>query len=146
VKKEFKVVVSTILLSLTASFAFAATPPIPPQPERCPTVAALQAVGVSRQTLMINSLWFAGRRDNVYGTGNHWTFILGNIPANNNSQAYTKAVTAISTLFFQAGPWYEREWNRWTCLYADADGFPAVAFNPPLTSLDNSIAQYVNKY
>jgi hypothetical protein len=140
---DIKHIFATALLSLTATFAFAVTPPIPPQPERCPAVAALQKVGVSRQTLAINSLWFAGRRDNAFGTADQWTFIVGNITATNNSQAYDKAVTALSTLFFQAGPWYEREWNRWVCLYANAQGFPAVAFNPPLTSFNASIAQYI---
>jgi hypothetical protein len=140
---DIKLFVSTVILSLATSFAYAVTPPIPPQPERCPTVEALQAVSVSRQTIAINSLWFAGRRDNAFGTKNQWTFIIGNITATNNSQAYSKAITALSTLFFQAGPWYEREWNRWVCLYANAQGFPVIAMDPPLTSLNSSIAQYI---
>ena len=107
---------------------------IPPQPQRCPTAAAIQAVGVSRNMIQDNDgLWVTGRRNQKYGTTDDWTFLIGKFPATTANQAYTKAVTAMTTLNFQMGP-LNGPLSKWICWYSTAEGYTATAINPPITS------------
>jgi hypothetical protein len=136
VKKQLLISASAILLMQTAQAA------IPPQPEVCPPVAAVQAVGVSRNVVQDDDgLWFTGRRNQMYTTKSHWTFLIGRIPAPNASQAYNKAAAALGTLTFVLGPFFG-PFGKWVCNYNTGANFPAVAINPPLT--DNLEAMFLN--
>jgi hypothetical protein len=142
VQKQIVLIATSLLALLFTSFSYAK----PPQPSICPTVAALSSLGVSRTTLAINSLWFAGRRNQKYGTANNWTFIVGDIPAVDVNDAFLKATSSLPSLFLQAGPFFDSEFDRWLCIYGNAKGYPSIAFNPPLVGMDASIAQYMHKY
>jgi hypothetical protein len=142
VQKKLLMLATTAIVLLASPFAMAR----PPQPSVCPTVSAISTPGVSRNTIEIDQLWFAGRRHMTYQTGNEWTFVMGNIPAVNANDAFLKASDNLITLFLQAGPFFDYEWNRWVCLYATGAGYPAVAMNPPLVSLDANVKAFVTKY
>jgi hypothetical protein len=134
VQKNIVLLLSTTIALLFTQFAFA----MPPQPAVCPSVTTIGGVGVSRTTVQINRLWFAGRRSNTYATGNKWTFVMGNIPASTANDAYLKATANLPSLFIEAGPFYESEIDRWVCIYGTATGMPAVAMNPPLVTFNSS--------
>ncbi len=138
-KKNLLCMLSAIAVSVASQIAVAALP-IPPQPNVCPSVAAIKPIGVSHNTRRIAKLWFAGRRSNAYQTANLWTFIVGDIPAKDAVEAFQKAMFGLKTLSLQTGPFYDIQWNRWVCLYATEGGLPAVAMNPPLDSSSELIA------
>lgn len=138
-QKKLVLIVTSFLALLFTTVSFAR----PPEPAVCPTVAALAAAGVSRTTIDINRLWFAGRRNNKFATVDNWTFIVGNIPAVDVNDAYVKATASLPSLFLQAGPFYDSEWNRWVCVYGTIQGYPAITMNPPLVAMDKSLAKYM---
>lgn len=147
-KKKLLCVLSAVAVSIVSQIAIAAIPQ-PPQPAVCPSVAAIKPVGVSQNTRQISKLWFAGRRANKYGTADAWTFIIGDIPAIDNVDAFQKAMVGLKTIFLQTGPFYDMQWNRWVCLYATQGGLPAIAMNPPLDSGSNTNlteADVIHKY
>ena len=134
-KRNICLILSTFIVSLTAQLAFAFTAnELPPQPGVCPAVSAIKPIGVSHSTRQVAKMWFAGRRNNLYGTSDQWTFIVGNIAAANTTDAFDKAMVGLKTLSFQTGPFYDVQWNRWFCLYNTNGGLPALAINPPLDS------------
>lgn len=103
-----------------------------PQPQMCPSAANIRAVGVSRNTIQDgNGLWITGRRNQAYGTTNQWTFLLGNIPASNISDAYNKAAAALPSLILLVGP-VKDTLGRWSCVYNTAQGYMAVTITPPI--------------
>jgi hypothetical protein len=141
VKKNILLIASTALVAFFTQFAFAA---IPAQPPKCPDVSSIHAHGVGRGTIELNHLWFAGTRSFEYSTpGIFWTFIIGNIKSPTAYEAFLKANNALSSLMFQAGPFYESEWERWTCVYATSEGYPAVAVTPILLTMDTNLAAYL---
>ena len=138
VKKNLCLILSTLLVSFTAQLAFAySASDMPPQPNMCPAVGAIKPIGVSHATRQIAKMWFAGRRSNLYGTSDQWTFIVGNIPAKNKTEAFNAAMVGLKTLSFMSGPFYDVQWNRWFCLYNTANGLPALAINPTIDSSTN---------
>lgn len=134
-KQIFAATALGLCLSLTQIAQAAPTP----EPQVCPSVAAIQAIGVSRNVVQDNDgLWMAGRRDQKYNTNNDWTFILGKIPAPTASSAYNRAVVALQSLNFQLGP-LNGPLGKWICWYSTSQGFTAVAINPPIANNNPSI-------
>lgn len=139
-KKNILLIASTALVALFTQFASAA---IPAQPPRCPDVSSIHAHGVGRGTIELNHLWFAGTRSYNYNTPEGWTFIIGNIKSATAYDAFLKASNALSSLMFQAGPFYESEWERWTCVYATSEGYPAVAVTPILLTMNTDLSAFL---
>lgn len=137
-KKNLLMTLSFTLFLLFNDIAQAMVPP--PQPQICPSVAAIRSVGVSRTVVQAsnNGLWIAGRRNQQYGTADHWTFVLGNIVASNISDAYDKAVIGLTTLSFQLGPFLAQE--HWLCLYNTVEGYMALAINPTVLSFSKAMS------
>lgn len=105
------------------------------QPQVCPTVAEIKAGGVSHNVAQeATGQWFTGRRNQTYGTGDHWTFILGKITATTVDDAYNKAVTSLDSLVFQLGP-VIGPIGKWVCYYNNIQGYTAVAVNPPVATV-----------
>lgn len=110
---------------------------IVPKPKTCPAVAAITAIGVSRNVQPNGEdLWVAGRRDQQYGTIDDWTFLIGNIPATGIDQAYHEATSALASLAFQKGP-LTGPLSKWLCYYTTLQGYTAVTINPPIVSNEN---------
>lgn len=138
-QKEFRVkknlmVSALFLTSIMATSSLYAT--LPPLPLKCPGVMSIQSVGVSVNTVKVDNAWFAGRRNQMYDTTDHWTFILGNIQAADTAEAYAKAVLAMVSLNFQVGPQIGS--NKWVCLYNTLQGYPAIAITTPIGFHDAS--------
>lgn len=116
--------ISSLLISLvSANMAYA-------MPKDCPTAVAIQGVGVSTNVVKFNNAWLVGRRDQMYGTPNHWTFLIINIPAATANEAYMKGAKALQSLVFQAGPFNGPD-GKAMCAYNTMEGYSAFALNPP---------------
>lgn len=107
--------------------------PTVPQPQICPSVAEIQAVGVSNTPAQdSDGLWFTGRRDQLYNTGSRWSFIIGKITATSTTDAYNKANLGLGSLSFELGP-VVGPIGKWVCYYRTANfGYQAIAVNPPI--------------
>lgn len=122
---------SAILASLLAvNYTYA----LPPQPAVCPDVNFIKVGSVSNVVLQVNNLWIAGRRNMTYNTTDHWTFLMTNIKAANSTEAYQKALLALTTLTFQLGPISGSE--KWLCLYSSDSGNPAYTITTPIALRD----------
>lgn len=120
------------LLPLALFLTNATFAALTPEPQVCPSEAAIKAVGVSRNTVQDDDgLWLTGRRNQKYGTQDSWTFVIGKIPASTASEAYDKAAVAMPSLSFQFGP-LNGPLGKWVCYYSTAQGYTAVAANPPI--------------
>src|SRR5207249_1859529 len=89
----------------------------PPEPQKCPHAAQIKSVGVSHNMVQdSDGLRITGRRNQTYGTGSQWTFILAKIPASSVDHAYNKAVDALNSLTFNLGP-VMGPLGKWVCYY-----------------------------
>lgn len=123
----------SFLLGISPAFA---DPEAPPQV--CPSVAAIQSIGVSQNaTQESTGLWFTGRRNQSYGTGSQWTLLMGNISAQSVAQAYLKANDALSSLFFQVGP-VVGPMGKWLCYYNNSAGYSTIAVYPAVADNSNN--------
>ena len=100
-------------------------------PVTCPSAIAIKVLGVSSNVVQVNNAWFAGRRNELYGTTNRWSFAITNIIASDASDAFIKASRAIESLTFQAGP-IPGPLNKVVCAYNTAQGYAAYAVSPPV--------------
>ena len=103
----------------------------PPQPQKCPGVAAIQGIGVSRTVLQSSNLWFTGRRHQLYDTSDAWTFVLGNIVATSANDAFNKATAGLATLSNPLGP-IVGPLSKWLCVYTTYEGYTGVAITSPI--------------
>lgn len=100
-------------------------------PQFCPDISSIKAVGVSTTVIQVDNVWVSGRRNQLYNTADHWTFLLGNIIAPTANDAYHIAVNALSTLRFQVGP-IKQVGGKFVCVYSTAPGYPAVTVTTPI--------------
>lgn len=121
--------ISSLIGAVYLSPAFALQQP--PQPQKCPSASAIQAVGVSRTVIETSNLWFTGRRHQNYDTTDAWTFVLGNIVATGANDAYNKAVVGLTSLSFPTGPMVG-PLSKWLCLYTTLEGYTGVAITTPI--------------
>lgn len=128
-----------IIFTILLSILLGATSPktvafIIPDPKRCPTPQELQAVGVSKNAVQdFDGLWFTGRRNQSYGTGSDWTFIVGKIDAIDRLDAYSKGSLTVNALKTYFGP-IMGPMGKWICYYIPSNSTPyrAVTVNPPI--------------
>lgn len=135
-KKKLFIGILPPLLALGMAYA---TQPIPhPIPQNCPSVAAIQAVGVSMNAFQDDDgLWFTGRRNQMYGTSSNWTLIVGGIAASSSNDAFSKATATLSGLRFAVGP-VAGPLGKWLCYYQPVSNYAVVTVNPPITMLNTA--------
>lgn len=123
--------VSYVMLSFFFSAPVFAKLNLPPIPQKCPSVAALIAGGISRTVIQIDNRWFAGRRHMNYDTTNVWTFIVANMPVTNAKDAYDFAAASLPSIQFKMGPFSSSD--HWVCLYnTNVHNLPAVTITDPI--------------
>lgn len=123
--------VMNLVLALSLSQLSFATPNT--QVENCPSVQALQTVGVS-QVHQEQGFWYGAVQTNSYDTNDQWTFIIGAFRAKNETDAQKEAEHALNSLSFQAGPEsFDIDGQEsWVCLYADKAGHQAATVTPTI--------------
>lgn len=128
---KFKLLCTSMILFLSQS----ALAEMPPRPEKCPDVSAIQSRGVADiERGNAPGKWFASVLSNSYHTKELWTFVLGPIEATDENDAKNKAVTSLASLTLEEGP-LPVEWlNRWVCTYNNKSGYSAVAVTPAVNA------------
>lgn len=102
------------------------------KPEKCPSAAAIQAVGLNKawvQKDKESGSWLAFRLDELYDTNDHWTFAVGKIPASDADDAFLKATEGLKSLKQILGP-IPYVQGKWMCGYFTQENYVAVAVTP----------------
>ena len=102
------------ILVSQASFAT-----MPPKPAKCPDASAIRSVGIELVQRDNDGTWVGGVQANKYQTNDLWTFIVGKIPANNETDARTKALKSLNSLRFIQGPFANPQYNVWVCIFGN---------------------------
>ena len=120
-------IIATTLLTLSTAHA------LPPKPDKCPSVSALQSIALERAEKDNDGKWGAGVMRNNYDTKDSWTFVVGDIQADDESDAMNKARDAMTSLHFSEGP--KPMFDMWFCMYKNDKNYVSVAVNPPLDGM-----------
>lgn len=98
----------------------------------CPQAKDIKSVGVNARLFRDSTgNWVAGRSSQRYNTADQWSFVIYNIVAKNNDDAYNLANKALAALKFRSGPNVGRNKDEWYCLYR-AGKYQSAAITPPL--------------
>jgi hypothetical protein len=130
---------AALLLSLSQlSFAEG-----PEQPDSCPSVSAIQAVGIN-EVINEQGSWYGAVSANNYDTADQWTFAIGEFKAPNQKKAKQKILEAMNSLSYQFGPeaFEVNGQDSWVCLYADNAGHRAITVTPTLSVLKLGILRH----
>lgn len=128
---KMKVVASMLCMSLSClavqtSYAAAS------MPEKCPSVSAIQSVGVNIAE-QARGTWFAGVLSNSYDTSDAWTFVIGPFSGTDKDDVLSQATNSLQTLTFIQGPENMDDSEEQSfCLYTADDQHYAVAVTPAL--------------
>jgi hypothetical protein len=117
-------IVSTALLTVSAAHA------MPAKPDKCPGANSLQSISFEAVEQDNDGTWAAGVMGNNYDTKDRWTFVIGKIQANSESDAKAKAVEAAKSLKFRQGPLPIEQYGVWACVYSNAKNYPAITVTP----------------
>lgn len=118
-----------LILLLSFVFVSSAWAKIPPQPEKCPSVASI----LQNEFLLAQKLsdgTYGAVQINHYDTNENWAFVVVQITAASAQEAKAKAKDALSSLTFLSGPGYFAQNNIWGCVYRVDAGYPVVAITP----------------
>lgn len=123
-------IMNTVLFLSLSQFSFAASPP---KPNSCPSVSALQTIGVTE--IIKEGLWYGAVKSNNYDTNDKWTFSIGNFKATDENDAKQQALQAVSALTLQTGPvaFNINGQDSWVCVYNDRAGHLASAITPTVS-------------
>jgi len=121
----------TALFLMLAQSTYAGTQA---KPDKCPSVSALAAVGVSmtQQAPGYPTSWDGFELKNRFDTNDEWTFVIGEFKTEDQDEALLKANAAITRLAFSYGP--ELDNNRdWYCMYYGKGGkIFGLTVTPPI--------------
>ncbi len=115
-------------LALLASQALA----MPPKPDKCPSVDALQNSKFEVAGVDYDGNWVAALRQSNFDTQEAWSLVMLNLEANNEQEALVNATNQLSTLAYNQGPIASPEFESWYCIYNDAKGEKAITVTPTL--------------
>jgi hypothetical protein len=106
------------------------------QPVVCPSVSAIQSVGLSNRLAQDNDgKWYAGRVSQYYGTSDQWTFVIGGISAPNKQKAIEFANLALSSLHLITPNPVKITGGKYACKYSNDFDYLSGAITPPINSL-----------
>tara|TARA_R110000868_G_scaffold354198_1_gene615506 strand:+ start:1895 stop:2317 length:423 start_codon:yes stop_codon:yes gene_type:complete len=138
-KRKLLAVMAALTLA-TSSFA------MPVKPANCPTADAIRAGGLSKDVVEqdINGMWVVALMQSNFDTQNNWSFVVGQITAQDREDAYAKATASLASVTFARGPLPVTRINRWGCSYNNAANYVAFALTPNLAggriaSISNSL-------
>lgn len=105
-----------LFLSLSVvSCAYAS--PFEDAPTSCPSVTAIDAIGVDQALNLRGSDWIAYHYPENYGTDQQWGFFFLVGDVKNKQVAIRLANRKIKVLGLQSGPEYNDEVGGWVCYY-----------------------------
>lgn len=118
-------VISAVLLLMFSQNGLASYP----KPDSCPSVVALQAVGVSYM-VKDSDYWYGAVDSNHYGTADNWNFGIGVFRTPDEKEAKQQAIAALGLLKSPRGPIEISD--GWLCSYTDDAGHNAVVVTPTM--------------
>jgi hypothetical protein len=125
------------LLATAAILALSTTVyALPQKPEKCPSTSAIHDAGLGDDIIVQDNhgQWIVGLMSSEYDTpGVTWTFLVGNIDAADQEEAYNKAKDSLETIQFQKGPVPIQQISRWGCVYNNENNYIAIAVTPDLS-------------
>jgi hypothetical protein len=119
-KSKFSfLLLSMLILSLSASVFSQTSFAGSQQPESCPAVGAIQAEGVNRAIKDNWFGWLALNLKNKFGTPQEWSFLVmvGRDGINTEKEAIAKGNAAVAALSGVSGPRYQEGRKNWVCFY-----------------------------
>lgn len=103
------------------------------KPEKCPSVAAIAAIGVDDASLSMAGWVAFPSNSNYYDTREAWSFGII-VPASNKNEALQLARANLGSLSVMSDPVQTVTTNKgWSCYYKNQQDYYAVAFTPPST-------------
>lgn len=113
-----------IFLSIALAHADSSTM----QPEKCPSIAAIKAVGVDKLSPLDEKTWIASHAPDVYDTPEEWSFFMLT-DGKNQAAALRKANRQIANMHLERGP--DVGDNDWECVYLGKNKILGLAVTPP---------------
>ncbi len=107
------------------------------EPEKCPSVSAIQTVNFDDVVQMENGNWIAGIRSNNFDTNDRWMFFVEINNADNENAARAEASEAIKSLQFQLGPQGPFD-VYWACRYTTSKGYIASSITPSIFNISKA--------
>ncbi len=108
------------------------------QPQSCPAVAQLQAVGVTiaMQDQQAQGQWFGVTPNNTFGTNNEWTFAAGPVESQSQQGVLEAVNQKLSTLGEGMGPIasddQDQQEKMYICFYTNqSSDFVGITVTPP---------------
>ncbi|KTC85438.1 DUF4949 domain-containing protein [Legionella drozanskii] len=122
-------IISAALLFSLSQISFSA----PEKPNNCPTVAALQGVGINFMH-KDGDIWYGSVASVNFDTNETWSLVIGEFKAKHEKDAQAKANEALSSLTLTQGPlpFNMNGKDSWVCLYKDQSGHLASAVTPSM--------------
>ena len=118
-----------LALLSTLVFSASAWAGVPPQPEKCPSVATIaQNKFVTAQKATDGT--YGALMLNKFDGNEMWGFVIAEIVAASSQDALAKATAALGSLALLSGPMYFSSNNLWGCVYSVEDGYPVLALTP----------------
>jgi hypothetical protein len=137
-KRKFTMIV---LASLFAQTSFASAV-FQAKPESCPSVSAIQSVGVDVALDGVYGGWAGMHQKNNYGTPETWSFLVVVGQANDQIDALKIANGAIKQLTLSEGPIQKDDGSdNWACLYVDnlENKYVGFAATPAVDSMPEQL-------
>ena len=101
------------------------------KPEHCPGVNAINAIKYRLSNVKNeNGTWTMTSGIRQFDTKEAWMLNVYGIKAENQNEAFEKALTSIKSLTYLQGP-EEEMFNTWSCAYRTNDGYVAIAMTLP---------------
>lgn len=114
-------------------------------PTSCPTVDAFKNTGVSSVMRDKDGTWVTIEWKNRFGTDAEWTFGVGNITADSQSDALAKGNAAIAGLVYKSGPVQMGSEEMWACIYQDSNSAAfGITVTPALTPEINKVVKLMH--
>ena len=109
----------------------------PTQPKKCPDTDKIAAAGLSKDIIEkdFNGQWIVIMPHDDYKTANSWSFVISKINAADREEAYSKAITSLSTLVFDEGPYKVSHMKKWGCRYHTSENYLGVTVTPDLQGM-----------
>lgn len=120
---KFKLLTTAIALLLTQTALASPAKQVP-----CPSVHALESVGVSTATYG-NGGWWGVRWNNDFNTKDSWSLFVGPLKVHGEDKVVGEANSQISKLIYADSDTYE---GHTVCDYKGPDGVGARAISPAL--------------
>ena len=129
-----RIIFATSILMAISSLHTATA--LPTKPSNCPDVKVIKNIKFDtvNKDNVYTGKWYAENWVDSLGTDRSWSFIMTNISAMEEPEAWSKAYKGLKSMEFASGP-YVSSADEWVCMYENAEGYDSYAITPSLKSV-----------